>query len=59
MHLRILLVEQHVEGDDDSALQWLLRADVERFGLELRLGLRVGLRLALGLGLEGDDDTAL
>jgi hypothetical protein len=33
MHLRILLVEQHVEGDDDSALQWLLRADVERTSL--------------------------
>ena len=29
-HLRILLVDQHVEGDDESALQWLLRADVER-----------------------------
>jgi ATP-binding cassette subfamily F protein 3 len=32
-HLRILLVDQHVEGDDDSALQWLLRADVERVSL--------------------------
>jgi len=29
-HLRILLVDQHVEGDAESALQWLLRADVER-----------------------------
>ena len=29
-HLRILLVDQHVEGDSESALQWLLRADVER-----------------------------
>lgn len=29
-HLRILLVDQHVEGDDDSAMLWLLRADVER-----------------------------
>jgi len=29
MHLRILLVDQHVEGDQDSALQWVLRADVE------------------------------
>ena len=29
-HLRILLVDQHVEGDEDSAMQWLLRADVER-----------------------------
>ncbi len=33
MHLRILLVDQHVEGDDDSALQWVLRADVERTAL--------------------------
>lgn len=32
-HLRILLVDQHVEGDGDSALQWLLRADVERTAL--------------------------
>jgi hypothetical protein len=32
-HLRILLVDQHVEGDDDSPLQWLLRADVERTAL--------------------------
>jgi ATP-binding cassette subfamily F protein 3 len=29
MHLRILLVDQHVEGDQESALQWVLRADVE------------------------------
>lgn len=29
-HLRILLVDQHVEGDDFTALQWVLRADVER-----------------------------
>jgi hypothetical protein len=33
MHLKILLVEQHVEGDEDTALQWLLRADVERTSL--------------------------
>jgi ABC-type glutathione transport system ATPase component len=33
VHLRILLVEQHVEGDEDTALQWLLRADVERTSL--------------------------
>ena len=33
MHLKILLVEQHVEGDDDTALEWLLRADVERTSL--------------------------
>lgn len=33
MHLRILLVDQHVEGDDESALQWVLRADVERTAL--------------------------
>ena len=32
-HLRVLLVDQHVEGDDDSALRWLLRADVERTSL--------------------------
>lgn len=32
-HLRILLVDQHVEGDDESALQWVLRADVERTAL--------------------------
>lgn len=39
-HLRILLVDQHVEGDDDSAINWLLRADVERTALledEVRL----------------------
>jgi hypothetical protein len=29
MHLRILVVDQHVEGDQESALQWVLRADVE------------------------------
>ena len=32
-HLKILLVDQHVEGDEDSPLQWLLRADVERTAL--------------------------
>ena len=32
-HLRILMVDQHVEGDSDSALQWVLRADVERTAL--------------------------
>ena len=32
-HLKILLVDQHVEGDGDSPLQWLLRADVERTAL--------------------------
>ena len=32
-HLRILLVDQHVEGDGDSPLEWLLRADVERTSL--------------------------
>mmetsp|Transcript_9168 Transcript_9168/g.9238 ORF Transcript_9168/g.9238 Transcript_9168/m.9238 type:complete len:786 (+) Transcript_9168:135-2492(+) len=32
-HLRILLVDQHVEGDEESPLQWLLRADVERTSL--------------------------
>jgi ATP-binding cassette subfamily F protein 3 len=33
IHLRILLVDQHVEGDDHSALEWVLRADVERTSL--------------------------
>ena len=33
LHLRILLVDQHVEGDEHSALQWVLRADVERTAL--------------------------
>jgi ATP-binding cassette, subfamily F, member 3 len=28
--LKVLLVDQHVEGDDDSAIQWCLRQDVER-----------------------------
>lgn len=32
-HLRILLVDQHVEGDAETPLQWLLRADVERTSL--------------------------
>lgn len=32
-HLRILLVDQHIEGDEDTALQWVLRADVERTAL--------------------------
>eukprot|EP01031_Cornospumella_fuschlensis_P036708 gene36708-44529_t len=32
-HLRILLVDQHVEGDEHSALDWVLRADVERTAL--------------------------
>jgi len=32
-HLRILLVDQHVEGDDASPIEWVLRADVERTAL--------------------------
>lgn len=32
-HLRILLVDQHVEGDSESPLVWCLRADVERTAL--------------------------
>ncbi len=32
-HLRILLVDQHVEGDNESPLEWCLRADVERTSL--------------------------
>ena len=32
-HLRVLLVDQHIEGDEDSSMQWLLRADVERTAL--------------------------
>ena len=32
-HLRILLVDQHIEGDEESPMQWLLRADVERTAL--------------------------
>ncbi len=32
-HLRILLVDQHVEGDEQSPLEWVLRADVERTSL--------------------------
>ena len=28
--LKVLLVDQHVEGDDDSAIQWCLRQDIER-----------------------------
>lgn len=32
-HLRILLVDQHVEGDEHTALEWVLRADVERTSL--------------------------
>ena len=32
-HLRIMMVDQHVEGDGETALQWLLRADVERTSL--------------------------
>lgn len=32
-HLRILLVDQHVEGDDASPMEWVLRADVERTAL--------------------------
>lgn len=32
-HLRIHLVEQSVEGNDYSALQWVLNADVERTAL--------------------------
>ena len=33
IHMKILLVDQHVEGDDDTPLEWLLRADVERTAL--------------------------
>jgi ATP-binding cassette subfamily F protein 3 len=33
MHLKILLVDQHVEGDNETPLQWLYRADVERSSL--------------------------
>lgn len=32
-HLKIMMVDQHVEGDDDTAIKWLLRADVERTSL--------------------------
>lgn len=32
-HLRILLVDQHVEGDEATPLEWVLRADVERTAL--------------------------
>lgn len=32
-HLRILLVDQHVEGDDATPMEWVLRADVERTSL--------------------------
>ena len=28
--VKVLLVDQHVEGDDDCAIQWCLRSDVER-----------------------------
>jgi ATP-binding cassette, subfamily F, member 3 len=43
-HLRILLVDQHVEGDAKSALDWVLDADVERSTLleeEARLSMYV------------------
>jgi len=33
LHLKILIVDQHVEGDDDAPLEWVLRADVERTAL--------------------------
>ena len=33
LHLKILLVDQHVEGDEDSAIGWVLRSDVERSAL--------------------------
>ena len=33
LHLKILLVDQHVEGDQESALAWVLRSDVERTAL--------------------------
>ena len=39
-HLRVLLVDQHVEGDAKSALSWVMDADVERIALleeEVRL----------------------
>lgn len=29
-HLRIMLVDQHVEGDHRSAIQWVLQSDIER-----------------------------
>lgn len=32
-HLKILLVDQHVEGDEFSPLEWVLKADVERVSL--------------------------
>jgi ATP-binding cassette, subfamily F, member 3 len=32
-HLRILIVDQHVEGNDLSPMEWVLRADVERTSL--------------------------
>lgn len=33
MHLKILMVDQHVEGNDSSAMKWVLSADVERCAL--------------------------
>lgn len=32
-HLRILLVDQHVEGNEQTPMQWVLNADVERTAL--------------------------
>lgn len=33
MHLRIMLVDQHIEGDDFTPLEWVLKADIERTSL--------------------------
>lgn len=32
-HLRIMLVDQHVEGDSNTPLEWVLNADIERTAL--------------------------
>jgi hypothetical protein len=33
MHMKIILVDQQVEGDDYTPIEWLLRSDVERTSL--------------------------
>ena len=54
-HLRILLVDQHVEGDDATALEWVLRADVERTAL---LEDEARLTQFLHMGTEEDAATS-
>lgn len=56
LHLKILLVDQHVEGDEATPLQWVLRADVERTAL-LEDEARLTIYMHAGVAEDGEGGT--